>query len=95
MSNLLYISGNFSRFWAIGFHPFSAGGIIHVLVCTIIAILLRLIRKKDYKISILVKIKKKNMKTDKVILGVLGGLAAGAIMGILFAPEKEKNKKEN
>jgi gas vesicle protein len=35
------------------------------------------------------------MKTDKVILGVLGGLAAGAIMGILFAPEKEKNKKEN
>jgi hypothetical protein len=30
------------------------------------------------------------MKTDKVILGVLGGLAAGAIMGILFAL-KEKN----
>lgn len=28
------------------------------------------------------------MKTDKVILGVLGGLAAGAIMGILFAPDK-------
>jgi phage shock protein PspC (stress-responsive transcriptional regulator) len=35
------------------------------------------------------------MKTDKVILGVLGGLAAGAIMGILFVSEKEKNKKEN
>jgi gas vesicle protein len=33
------------------------------------------------------------MKTDKVILGVLGGLAAGAIMGILFAPEKEKKQE--
>ncbi|UFH34613.1 YtxH domain-containing protein [Flavobacterium acetivorans] len=28
------------------------------------------------------------MKTDKVILGVIGGLAAGALMGILFAPAK-------
>ncbi|WP_291101543.1 MULTISPECIES: YtxH domain-containing protein [unclassified Flavobacterium] len=28
------------------------------------------------------------MKTDKLILGVLGGVAAGALMGILFAPEK-------
>ena len=28
------------------------------------------------------------MKTDKVLLGVLGGLAAGAILGILYAPEK-------
>jgi LPXTG-motif cell wall-anchored protein len=34
------------------------------------------------------------MKTDKVILGVLGGLAAGA-MGILFALKRKKNKKEN
>jgi gas vesicle protein len=33
------------------------------------------------------------MKTDKVILGVLGGLAAGAIMGILFAPEKGKKTR--
>jgi gas vesicle protein len=32
------------------------------------------------------------MKTDKVILGVLGGIAAGAILGILFA-KKGKNKK--
>jgi gas vesicle protein len=35
------------------------------------------------------------MKTDKVILGVLGGLAAGAILGILFAPEKgERTRKK-
>lgn len=35
------------------------------------------------------------MKTDKVILGVLGGLAAGAILGVLFAPEKgEKTRKK-
>lgn len=35
------------------------------------------------------------MKTDKVILGVLGGLAAGAMLGILFAPEKgEKTRKK-
>lgn len=34
------------------------------------------------------------MKTDKVILGVLGGLAAGAIMGILFAPDKGKSTRK-
>jgi gas vesicle protein len=34
------------------------------------------------------------MKTDKVILGVLGGLAAGAIMGILFALKKEKTRRK-
>jgi gas vesicle protein len=28
------------------------------------------------------------MKTDKVVLGILGGIAAGAMLGILFAPEK-------
>ena len=28
------------------------------------------------------------MKNNQVILGVLGGLAAGAILGILFAPHK-------
>ena len=28
------------------------------------------------------------MKANKIALGVLGGLAAGAILGILFAPEK-------
>ena len=28
------------------------------------------------------------MKTNKIALGVLGGIAAGTILGILFAPEK-------
>lgn len=28
------------------------------------------------------------MSTGKVVLGVMAGLAAGAILGILFAPEK-------
>lgn len=28
------------------------------------------------------------MKTGKVLLGVLAGVAAGAVLGILFAPEK-------
>jgi gas vesicle protein len=35
------------------------------------------------------------MKTDKVILGVLGGLAAGAILGIMLAPDKgDKTRKK-
>ncbi len=35
------------------------------------------------------------MKTSKVVLGVLGGVAVGAIAGILFAPDKgtETRKK--
>lgn len=28
------------------------------------------------------------MSTEKVVLGVLAGAAAGALMGVLFAPEK-------
>jgi gas vesicle protein len=35
------------------------------------------------------------MKSGKVILGVLAGLAAGAALGILFAPHKgEKTRKK-
>jgi gas vesicle protein len=35
------------------------------------------------------------MKADKLILGVLGGVAVGALMGILFAPEKgSKTRKK-
>jgi gas vesicle protein len=28
------------------------------------------------------------MKADKIILGVLGGVAVGALLGVMFAPEK-------
>jgi gas vesicle protein len=28
------------------------------------------------------------MKSDKIIFGVLGGVAIGALLGVLFAPEK-------
>lgn len=35
------------------------------------------------------------MNSSKVLLGVLGGVAAGALMGILFAPEKgSKTRKK-
>jgi gas vesicle protein len=30
------------------------------------------------------------MNSGKVILGALAGIAAGALIGVLFAPEKEK-----
>ena len=35
------------------------------------------------------------MKADKIILGVLGGVAVGALLGVLFAPDKgtETRKK--
>ena len=28
------------------------------------------------------------MKADKIILGILGGVAVGALLGVLYAPEK-------
>lgn len=33
------------------------------------------------------------MKTNKVILGVIGGLATGAILGILFAPQSGRKTR--
>jgi gas vesicle protein len=35
------------------------------------------------------------MKSDKIILGVLGGVAVGTLLGVLFAPEKGTKQEEN
>ena len=34
------------------------------------------------------------MKNNKVILGLIGGLAIGAVLGVLFAPDKGKNTRK-
>jgi gas vesicle protein len=35
------------------------------------------------------------MKSGKVLLGILAGIAGGAILGILFAPEKGVRTRKN
>ena len=35
------------------------------------------------------------MSSGKAMLGVLAGIAAGAVLGILFAPEKGSNTRKN
>jgi gas vesicle protein len=39
-------------------------------------------------LTLKITLKYKDMSTGKVLLGVLAGVAAGALLGILFAPEK-------
>lgn len=34
------------------------------------------------------------MNTGKIVLGVLGGIAVGALLGILFAPEKGSDMRK-
>jgi len=34
------------------------------------------------------KLKNKSMRSNKLLLGLLGGLASGALLGILLAPQK-------
>lgn len=35
------------------------------------------------------------MNSSKVLLGVLGGVAAGALLGVLFAPAEGKKTRKN
>jgi gas vesicle protein len=39
--------------------------------------------------------KTKNMSTGKAVLAVLAGIAAGAAIGVIFAPEKGSGAKKN
>jgi gas vesicle protein len=34
------------------------------------------------------------MNTDKILIGILAGFAAGAVVGILFAPDKGSNTRK-
>ncbi|PKB15657.1 YtxH domain-containing protein [Flavobacterium sp. 5] len=34
------------------------------------------------------------MRADKTIIGILGGVAVGALLGVLFAPDKGQNTRK-
>ena len=40
-------------------------------------------------------IKHKDMKTKNTLIGILSGIAAGALLGILFAPDKGSKTRKN
>lgn len=43
----------------------------------------------------IINLKRENMNTGKVLLGVLAGVAAGAMLGILFAPARGSDTRKN
>jgi hypothetical protein len=54
-------------------------------------------RKKEslyFTLGHRIKLKNKNMTTSKALLGVAAGIAAGAIIGILFAPDKGRETRK-
>jgi uncharacterized membrane protein len=53
-----------------------------LLVIAVIAILFRLIQGEVFK-TLTLTIKYNIMKSDKIILGVLGGVAVGALLGFV------------